>query len=85
MIRRGSHLALIASGILQTPSAPDHIGRRKLRDCAICEEPVIARPHQSDDARTCSPGCARTLAYREFPNLDGFHSKLRARLAGIEP
>jgi hypothetical protein len=85
MIRRGSHLALVASGILHAHGEPDHLGRRKLRDCVICEESIFAQPHQSDDARTCSPGCARTLAYREFPNLDGFHSKLRARLAGIEP
>jgi recombinational DNA repair protein (RecF pathway) len=41
----------------------------KLRDCAICGEPVPARAYQSSAARTCSPHCARALAVREHPEL----------------
>jgi hypothetical protein len=41
----------------------------KLRDCAICGQPVISRPYQAKTARTCSPMCAHTLAAREHPDL----------------
>ena len=42
----------------------------KLRDCAICARPVMAKPYQADSARTCSPVCAHTLAMREHPDLE---------------
>jgi hypothetical protein len=35
---------------------------KKLRDCAACGQPVIARPYQADSARACSPRCAGRLA-----------------------
>ena len=41
----------------------------KLRDCAVCGAPVPVRPNQADSARACSPGCAKTLAVRENPDL----------------
>ena len=43
----------------------------KLRDCAICGEPVMSKQYQKDSVRTCQPVCARTLAAREHPDLDG--------------
>ena len=42
----------------------------KLRDCIICGHPVMAKQHQADSARACSPVCARTLAMREHPDLE---------------
>lgn len=42
----------------------------RLRDCAICGQPVVSRPYQSNAARTCQPVCARTLAVREHPDID---------------
>lgn len=42
----------------------------KLRDCAICGKPVMAKQYQADSARTCSPVCAHTLAAREHPDID---------------
>ena len=41
----------------------------RIRDCAVCGKPVIARPLQANSARACSPGCARMLAMREHPDL----------------
>jgi ribosomal protein L24E len=40
-----------------------------LRPCAICSKPVKAVPHQSDEARACSPKCASSLAHREHPDI----------------
>jgi hypothetical protein len=61
--------------------------QRKLRDCAMCGEPVIARPYQSDEARTCTPVCAKELALKEHPDIDAKRNtrllKL-ARIAGLE-
>ena len=42
----------------------------KLRDCAVCGQPVVSRPYQAITARTCSPVCAHTLAMREHPELE---------------
>ena len=56
----------------------------KLCDCAVCSKPVQRRRYQDDTARTCSPKCARDLAYREDPGLGGFLNKL-AQLAEDEP
>ena len=50
----------------------------KLRDCAVCTQPVFARPYQAMSARTCSPVCAHMLATREHPEME---SRLD-RLAG---
>ena len=38
-----------------------------LRNCAVCNNPVPARPYQAITARTCSPGCAKALAASEHP------------------
>ena len=43
----------------------------KLRDCAVCGGPVMSKQYQKDSVRTCQPVCARTLAAREYPDLDG--------------
>jgi hypothetical protein len=47
----------------------------KLRDCAVCKNPVLDRPYQDKKARTCQPSCARALAHKEHPELHS--SKLR--------
>ena len=41
----------------------------KLRDCAVCTKPVMAKPYQANSARTCSPVCAHALATKENPEL----------------
>jgi hypothetical protein len=43
----------------------------KLRDCTICGEPVMMKQYQANSARACSPVCARILACRENPDLEG--------------
>ena len=50
----------------------------KLRDCAVCGQPVTAKPYQAITARACSPVCAHTLAAREHPEL------LRSRLDWLD-
>ena len=42
----------------------------KLRDCAVCGQPVMAKPYQANSARTCTPVCAHTLAMKEHPDLE---------------
>ena len=51
----------------------------KLRDCAVCGNPVTEKPYQSNAARACSPVCAQTLAVREHPDL-GSVTESRNRL-----
>lgn len=41
-----------------------------VRDCLVCGEPIPVRQHQAPSARACSPGCARSLAVRENPDLE---------------
>jgi len=47
-----------------------------LRACAVCGNPVTAKPYQDNSARACSPSCAHTLAAREHPELDGKRLRL---------
>ena len=51
----------------------------KLCDCAVCGDPVWQRRYQDDTARTCSPKCARDLAYAEDPGLGGFLNRATQR------
>jgi RNA polymerase-binding transcription factor DksA len=37
--------------------------------CAICGQPIPVRRFQADTVRTCSPGCAQTLAVKEHPDI----------------
>ncbi len=53
-----------------------------LRNCAICGNPVTHRKYQDDSARVCSPGCAKTLAVREHPDIE---PSTRKRLAPGAP
>ena len=53
--------------------------------CAVCDNPVPVRTHQASTARTCSPGCASTLARREHPDLEPSMHRRLARLAGLDP
>jgi endogenous inhibitor of DNA gyrase (YacG/DUF329 family) len=43
-----------------------------IRNCGECGKPVEAKAHQSDEARACSPRCARAIAYKEHPDLDSY-------------
>lgn len=51
--------------------------------CEACGAEIPRRPHQDYVlVRACSPGCARTIAYREDPALGGFRWKAELRRQG---
>jgi hypothetical protein len=58
----------------------------KLRDCAICGDPVMEKRYQANSARACSPACAHVLTMRENPDLERVSDRNdRVRFRGQEP
>ena len=56
---------------------------RHLRDCFVCGEPIYAREYQRDNARACSPKCAKELAHIEHPELKDAAERLSDGLDGL--
>jgi hypothetical protein len=57
----------------------------KLCDCVVCGKPVPRRAYQATTARTCTPGCAKTLATREHPDIKNSESYWRKRFPTGDP
>jgi hypothetical protein len=53
---------------------------RALHPCAVCGDPIPARPYQNNLAvRACGPACAHKLAYAENPDLEPHRHRLTFR------